>query len=165
VRSVVQFSRKPIIAIGLTAALGAAPSAALATTSASAAARTPVASQPTGPVLNTASTQNQNVLVAVAARSSAMAWAVGWWATASGAHSLIERWNGEAWKIVPSPNPARGAGSNSELEAVAATSSSNAWAVGGYGNDSEEQNLIYHWNGPRTPGRSASTSTRQWTCR
>jgi hypothetical protein len=142
VRSFVQFSRKSILVIGITAALGSVPSAALAT----AGARTPVASQPAGKVLSTTSQQYQNVLTAVAARSSAMAWAVGWWANASAQHSLIERWNGKAWKIVPSPNPA-GVGTIFALDAVDATSSSNAWAVGGYGNDAEEQNLIYHWNG------------------
>jgi hypothetical protein len=138
VRSFVQLSRKSSVAIGLTVALAAVPSAALGTTGASAAARTPAAS-----------TQNQNVLTAVAARSSAMAWAVGWWATASAQHSLIERWNGKAWKIVPSPNPAHGVGTDPELEAVAVTSSSNAWAAGFYGAgiDGLEQTLIYHWNG------------------
>ena len=137
-RSFGQLSRKSITAIGLTAALAAVPSAALGTTGASAAGRTP-----------RASTQNQNVLTAVAARSSALAWAVGWWATASGSHSLIERWNGTAWTIVPSPGPAHGVGSDPALEAVAATSSSSAWAVGFYGDgiDGLEQTLIYHWNG------------------
>ena len=134
-RSLGQLSRKSIAAIGLTAALAAVPSAALGSTGATAAGRTP-----------TASTQNQNVLTAVAARSSALAWAVGWWATASGPRSLIERWNGSAWTIVPSPDPSHGVGSDPELEAVAATSSSNAWAAGYYG-ISLPQTLIYHWNG------------------
>ena len=146
-RSFVRVSRKSIVAVSVTAVLGAVPSAALATTGGASAPRTPTASQPSGDVLNTASPEHENVLTAVAARPSGTAWAVGWWSTASGPNSLIERWNGKAWKIAPSPNPARGVGSDPELEGVAATSSSNAWAVGGYGNDAQEQTLIYHWNG------------------
>jgi hypothetical protein len=117
-------------------ALAAVPAVALAATGASSAGRT-----------SAASPQHENVLTAVAARSSAMAWAVGWWSTASGTDSLIERWNGKAWKIAQSPNPARGVGSDPQLKAVAAASSRNAWAVGSYGQGLLEQTLIYHWNG------------------
>jgi hypothetical protein len=52
--------------------------------------------------------------------------------------TLILRWNGTAWKQVPSSNPSGG-----RLLAVAATSASNAWAVGtGTG-----KTLILRWNG------------------
>ena len=47
------------------------------------------------------------------------------------AHTLVEHWNGNAWKVQSSPHPG-GAGNSSGLSGVAATSSSNAWAVGSY---------------------------------
>ena len=58
--------------------------------------------------------------------------------------TLIVRWNGTAWKKVPSPSPA-----GSTLYGVAATSASNAWAVG-CSNCSASgvyKTLILHWNG------------------
>src|SRR5271156_2310075 len=57
----------------------------------------------------------------VAATSASNAWAVGY--TNSG--TLIVRWNGTAWKRVPSPGSA-----GSLLYGVAATSSRDPWAVG-----------------------------------
>jgi hypothetical protein len=42
--------------------------------------------------------------------------------------TLVEHWNGTAWTQVPSPNPS----GDNELDGVAATSASNAWAVGFY---------------------------------
>jgi hypothetical protein len=53
--------------------------------------------------------------------------------------TVILRWNGTAWKQVPSPSPAPSAG----LSGVAATSASNAWAVGNTGSTT----LILRWNG------------------
>jgi hypothetical protein len=64
-----------------------------------------------------------STLHGVAATSPASAWAVG--SSGTSGRALIERWNGTAWKTVPSPSPA-GAG----LVSVAATSASNAWVVG-----------------------------------
>jgi hypothetical protein len=71
----------------------------------------------------------------VAATSAGNAWAVGYAGSISSAKTLIARWNGTAWKQIPSPTPAGGG----ELSGVAATSASSAWAVGG--------NLILRWNG------------------
>ena len=61
-------------------------------------------------------------LSGVAATSASNAWAVG---STGSPKALILRWNGTAWKQVPSPAPA-----GSRLSGVAATSASNAWAVG-----------------------------------
>ena len=58
--------------------------------------------------------------------------------------TLIEHWNGSAWKQVPSPNPSS---TDNNLLSVAATSASNAWAVGGYENGTTSRTLIEHWNG------------------
>jgi hypothetical protein len=55
------------------------------------------------------------------------------------------RWNGTAWKQVPSPSPRASAG----LSGVAVTSADNAWAVG-YTSDRHHgsfQTLILRWNG------------------
>jgi hypothetical protein len=84
-------------------------------------------------------------LTSVAATSASNAWAVGDYGNGTGSQTLIEHWNGSTWKQVPSPNP----GSDSFLTGVAATSASNAWAVGRYnnGDPSADQTLIEHWNG------------------
>jgi hypothetical protein len=68
-------------------------------------------------------------LQGVAARSASEVWAVGS-ARSFGIETevtLIERWDGSAWSIVPSPNP--GPTGNS-LEAVAVIGDNDAWAVG-----------------------------------
>src|SRR5262249_45657258 len=77
-------------------------------------------------------------LVSVAAVSAHDVWSVG---GTSGGKPMILRWNGTAWKHVSSPAPA-----GSVLRRVAATSASNAWAVGSYGT-SNSRTLILHWNG------------------
>jgi erythromycin esterase-like protein len=87
-----------------------------------------------------------DVLDAVAATSSTNAWAVGDYYNGTANQTLIEHWNGRAWKQVTSPNPGGSSHSNF-LDAVAATSSTNAWAVGDYNNGTAERTLIEHWNG------------------
>lgn len=71
-------------------------------------------------------------LSGVAATSADDIWAVGLYTGGSGNgtddQTLIEHWNGTKWAQVPSPNP----DGDSSLAGVAATSSSNAWAVGNY---------------------------------
>jgi hypothetical protein len=79
-------------------------------------------------------------LEGVAAVSSSSVWAVG----AQSKGTLVEHWNGRTWKIVPSPD--RGSG-GSNLLAVAALSSRNAWAVGISVAQTVQQTLIEHWNG------------------
>ena len=92
---------------------------------------------------------NDNQLLSVAATSATNAWAVGEYAGSHVEQTLIEHWNGTAWKQVPSPNPATGGLGFNELTGVAATSATNAWAVGDYINNSDTavQTLIAHWNG------------------
>jgi hypothetical protein len=65
--------------------------------------------------------------------------------TGSEPRALVLRWNGTAWKRVPSPTRA-GA---SELYGVTATSARNAWAVGAAGatGTSTPSSLILRWNG------------------
>jgi hypothetical protein len=105
---------------------------------------------------------NLNTLTGVTATSSTSAWAVGYYVPPNvGAQPLIEHWNGSKWKQVPGPG--LGAGNSGALRAVAATSASNAWAVGDFSNGTADQTLIEHWNGSRwkrvaspDPGGSAS---------
>ena len=59
--------------------------------------------------------------------------------------TLVERWNGTSWKIVPSPNPNPSA---SILESVACTASTSCFATGAYdGKSSLSTTLIERWNG------------------
>ena len=57
---------------------------------------------------------------------------------------MILRWNGHAWKLVPSPDPER----LYDLYGVAATSARSGWAVGCWSCVSAPyQALILRWNG------------------
>jgi len=60
--------------------------------------------------------------------------------------TLVERWNGSAWRIVRSPNPA-GANLPNRLSSVAVAASNDIWAVGGAG--FPERSLILRWKGSR----------------
>jgi hypothetical protein len=80
------------------------------------------------------------------ATSAHSAWAVGSATSKTSVKTLIERWNGKAWKRVPSPSP--DAGLADFLGGVAVTSGGGAWAVGditcGCG---PGLSLIERWNG------------------
>lgn len=86
-----------------------------------------------------------NQLNGIAAISNNNVWAVGTSTGENVQQSLIERWDGKVWRVVPSPQHAV----RSQLEAVAAIpGTTQAWAVGtqftptnGY------QPLIERWNG------------------
>jgi hypothetical protein len=90
-------------------------------------------------------------LFGVSATSASNAWAVGCAGNCfqgfGGIKTLTLHWNGTAWKQVPSPSPAPG----SSLSSVAATSASNAWAVGCtafcFLSSSSPATVILHWNG------------------
>jgi hypothetical protein len=89
-------------------------------------------------------------LKGVAGTSAANLWAVGSANAgvflpggAEETHPMLEHWNGSAWTIQPAPDP----GALGQLNGVAATSSSNAWAVGNTGTDRSARTLILHWDG------------------
>jgi hypothetical protein len=88
-------------------------------------------------------------LNSVSAVSASSIWAVGSYSTQSGGigpdRTLIEHWNGRAWKQVPSPSP----GSfMDEVNTVRRLSATNIWAVGWYaGSNILDRSLILHWNG------------------
>lgn len=88
---------------------------------------------------SSASASSPGGLDGVAAVSSARAWAAG--STSAGV-TVIKRWNGIAWKRVPSPTPSGGA----DLRGVAVVSSRSAWAVGYTGGRTPEP-FVLAWNG------------------
>ena len=90
---------------------------------------------------------DNNVLDGIAATSAKNAWAVGWVGNSQNAsQTLILHWNGTAWNRAHSQNPA-GSANDNILQAVAAVSASNAWAVGSAFTTGFAQPLIEHWNG------------------
>lgn len=96
------------------------------------------------------SAAGMDVFRGVAATSPANAWIVGYSSASDTrrAHTLIAHWNGRIWQRVPSPNAA-GRRTSSFLEAVAATSRNDAWAVGWVLTGPGSATLIEHWNGTR----------------
>jgi hypothetical protein len=89
-------------------------------------------------------------LAGVAATSARNAWAVGSSGSAHGSvgyggKAVILHWNGSKWRSVRCPRP----GTGSVLYAVAASSSSSAWAVGSYASRADPfgQPYIARWNG------------------
>jgi hypothetical protein len=95
---------------------------------------------------NPGGSSQDNVLKSVIATSPTNIWAVGYYININGhpLQTLVLHWNGTAWSLVASPNPA---GGFNELSNVAATSPSNAWAVGFYFTAGKQKTLIAHWNG------------------
>ena len=127
------------------------------------------------------SQQDSIDLSGVAAPSTGQAWAVGQAGSGDGpTNGVILEWNGAAWTSVSVPGLESQVGG---LSGVAATSRSNAWAVGwespvtvassnaaGPGDTGTPEILILHWNGsawtPQTtlgsataPAASATTTT------
>ena len=75
-------------------------------------------------------------------------WAVGSYFNAddSGYQTLIQRWDGNSWSIVSSPNTSPT--ENNRLFGVACISASDCWAVGyGFNTDGFPQTLIVRWDG------------------
>ena len=87
-----------------------------------------------------------NFLVGISAVSPKDMWAVGnSQSQVTGRdQNLAEHWDGTAWTVVPTPQP--GADS-SDLNAVAAIASNDAWAVGFYKSSGQPQGEALHWNG------------------
>jgi hypothetical protein len=87
-------------------------------------------------------------LLGVGATSASNAWAVGNVSagTAQTQQTLVLHWNGRRWARVTSPNPG-GQAQDNRLYAVAATSASNAWAVGTYQTATGQSSIVLRWNG------------------
>jgi hypothetical protein len=86
-----------------------------------------------------------NELHGVSAVSDSDVWAVGvsYNTERTLSTSLIEHWNGTQWTVVPSPNPSS---TLNVLNAVAAVSANDVWAVG-IAPTGSNPILIIHWNG------------------
>jgi hypothetical protein len=87
-----------------------------------------------------------NSLAGVTALSRTAAWAGGSYHTSGQSlKTLIEHWNGSAWRVQRSPSPVTG---NNTLSSVVAVSRSNVWAVGNtLSTSGRQRTLIEHWNG------------------
>ena len=82
------------------------------------------------------------------AASTSNAWAAGATDNGSADRTLILHWNGSTWAQTPSPNQGGAAAANS-LNGVAATSPTNAWAVGRSATGLVHMALILHWDGTK----------------
>jgi hypothetical protein len=74
-------------------------------------------------------------------------WAVGYYYESGRPRTLIERWDGASWQVVPSPNV--GTLGNS-LFGVSGFSVNDVWGVGAYNLDNQKgtlQTLTEHWEG------------------
>ena len=91
-----------------------------------------------------------NEFLGVAAVSANDVWAVGWAHDPDGPpyvkRTLVEHFDGNAWRIVASPN---GLGDiNSQLHSVSAASANDVWAVGAtHDGNFPSRTLIQHWDG------------------
>jgi hypothetical protein len=91
-------------------------------------------------------THGQSVLNAVSAVSARNIWSVGYYQHSHGKfRTLVERWNGSEWKVVPSPSLA--STGETSLRGVAAAGS-RAWA-GGLTCTPACHQVILSWNGAR----------------
>ncbi len=93
---------------------------------------------------------SNDALSGVSALSDSAVWAVGDYSSSGGnnvQHTLVERWNGSTWMVVPSPD--MGA-LGSALLGVTAISSTDVWAVGEFSTSSTAngaRTLIEHFDG------------------
>jgi hypothetical protein len=91
-------------------------------------------------------------LSGVSAASSKDIWTVGYDYNVGNINygTLVEHWNGHSWSVVHSPTPNI---IDSRLDAVAAISKTDAWAVGfrnvGQSDNGKSRTLIEHWNGEK----------------
>jgi len=94
-----------------------------------------------------------NMLHDVAVLSATDAWAVGQTQIDGGgrAETLIQHWDGSAWRIVPSPNRLLTTNNASNvLQGVAAIAPDDVWAVGyTVSYDAPYRTLAMHWDGSR----------------
>ena len=116
------------------------------------------------PTPNPSGSGVQAQLLGVTAVTSSNVWAVGFSASLTTDYAtLAEHWDGSTWSIVPTPNPP---GLHTvSLNAVAAISANDIWAVGG--NPPSQggysgQALLEHWNGSTWSIVAAPPSTATW---
>jgi hypothetical protein len=86
-----------------------------------------------------------NDLSGVSCTSNSSCFAVGYHSDGHTQQTLIERWNGISWSIVPSPDG--NGGPNAYLTGISCRSSIDCTAVGAVQGRTFNQPLIEHWNG------------------
>jgi hypothetical protein len=116
------------------------------------------------PTPNPAGSGMQSQLLGVVAITSSDVWAVGFSASPTTDYAtLTEHWNGSAWVIVPTPNPP---GLHTvSLNAVAAISTNDIWAVGGNPPSQSGysgQAVLEHWDGSTWSIVGNPPSTATW---
>jgi hypothetical protein len=104
-----------------------------------------------------------NSLAGVTCTSSTNCFAVGVsyasTATSAAQSTLIERWDGATWSIVPSPN--QPFANDSSVAGVACVSATSCFAVGNYDTATITNTLVEHWDGVTwsiVPSPNPSTS-------
>jgi len=86
-------------------------------------------------------------LTGVTALASDDVWAVGSAPGGGFTQTLVEHWDGSAWRRVPSPNVAD---ENNQFASISALSANNIWAVGtSQGYYGSQLTLTEHWDGSR----------------
>jgi len=95
-----------------------------------------------------------NILRGVSATSAHRAWAVGWSASDTRRNandSLILRWNGTRWSETEAPIAGWKIYADNYLYGVSMLSTTDAWAVGEYGDGVSgiSYTLILHWDGEK----------------
>lgn len=97
-------------------------------------------------------------LFGVASSARADVWAVGNGQNNGEEQTLIERWDGARWTIVPSPNASI---RTNNLYAVTVVASDDVWAAGEYYDEKKSRALFAHWDGHEwtvVPGRDPGIS-------
>ena len=97
-----------------------------------------------GAAANVPASQN-NTLIGVTCASASDCWAVASYFNGSVQQTLIERWDGTAWRVVPSPNTS--AGESNILYDVSCTPAGVCWAVGYALGLTAWQPLALRWDG------------------
>ncbi len=90
-----------------------------------------------------------NYLEGVAAASSKSVWTVGGDAGSNGrSQTLVEKWNGSLWSVIPSPNPSSSV--LDQLNSITVVGTKNIWAAGIQEDSSGNTlTLTENWNGTK----------------
>ena len=83
----------------------------------------------------------------IAARSAHDIWIAGNYSRNNASYqteTLIEHWDGTNWHLISSPTPN---GSDSTIQALSASSSTNVWGVGTFGASNANETFVEHWDG------------------
>jgi hypothetical protein len=87
-------------------------------------------------------------LHAVTCTSVSNCWAVGNYGNGPVDASEALHWDGSAWTLVATPNPADASGGHDILSGVSCVSATDCWAVGEYGaSNIQHRTLALQWNG------------------